>query len=343
MRSLAPGMQMKRRDFIAGLIFAASLKAAPAQQTASLRRRIGVVSPAAPVADLTEDTKNSDVYPGFFQELRRLGYIEGQNLTVERRSAEGVPDRYDEIAKDLIDRKVEVIFVTTTRMAVPFKRLTTIPIVVAGGDVLGSGLVESLAHPGGSVTGFSVDAGLQLYGKHLQLLRDLAPPSKKVGFLGPRSEWEGQFGRAVAGVANDMGIAIVGPPVEIPLEAPNYRTALTSMIGEGIDALLVSLAAENTKHARLIVDFAQERRLPAVYPNTTFVRYGALLVHAANLGEMGKGVARYVDMILKGAPPKDLPVQQPVKFEITINLKTAKAIGLTVPATLLASADKVIE
>jgi putative ABC transport system substrate-binding protein len=334
---------MKRRDFIAGMIFAASLNAAPAQQTVSLRRRVGVVSPAVPVADMTEDTKNNDVYPGFFRELRRLGFIEGQNLAVERRTAEGVPDRYDEIAKDLINQKVEVIFVTTTRMALPLKRLTTVPIVVAGADIIGSGLVESLAHPGGSVTGFSVDAGLQLYGKHLQLLRELAPAQKKVGFLAPRSEWESQFGRAVASVANDMNIVIVGPPVEAPLEEQNYRAALMSMIDEGVDALLVSLAAENARHARFIVDFAQERCLPAVYPNRTYAQNGALLVYAADLGEIGKGVARYVDMILKGAQPKDLPVQQPVKFELTINLKTAKAIGLTVPATLLASADKVIE
>jgi putative ABC transport system substrate-binding protein len=140
-----------------------------------------------------------------------------------------------------------------------------------------------------------------------------------------------------------MNIVIVGPPVEAPLEEQNYRAALMSMIDEGVDALLVSLAAENARHARFIADFAQERCLPAVYPNRTYAQNGALLVYAADLGEIGKGVARYVDMILKGAQPKDLPVQQPVKFELTINLKTAKAIGLTVPATLLASADKVIE
>jgi putative ABC transport system substrate-binding protein len=291
MRFLGPGKTMKRRDFIAGMIFAASPKAALAEQP-SPRHRIGLVSPAVPIADMTEDTQKTDVYSGFFQELRRLGWIEGQGLAVERRSAEGVTDRYDEIVNDLINRKVEVIFVSTTRMALPFKRLTTLPIVVAGADIIGSGLVESLAHPGGSVTGFSVDAGLQLYGKHLQLLRDLAPALKKVGLLAPRSEWESQFGRAVATVANDMGIAIAGPPVEVPLDEQSYSAALTSMIGEGIDALLVSLAAENVRHARAIVDFAQKHRLPAVYPNRAYAQNGALVTYAADLGEIGKGVAR---------------------------------------------------
>lgn len=288
--------------------------------------------------------KSNDIYPGFFRELRNLGYVEGQNLIIERRSAEGKPDRYGEIANDLVGHKVEVIFIATTRMAVTFKNLTSsIPIVVTGADIVGSGLVESLSHPGGNVTGFSVDAGLELYGKHLQLLKDLTPNLKKVGFLAPRSEWESQFGHAVAGVASNMGIPIVGPPVEAPLEEKNYRTVLASMCDAGIDALLVGWAAENVRHARVIVDFAQEHRLPGVYPNRQYTQNGALITYAADLGEMGKGVARYADLILKGTKPKDLPVLEPVKFELTINLKAAKAIGLTVPAVLLASADRIIE
>lgn len=203
--------------------------------------------------------------------------------------------------------------------------------------------MESLSHPGGNVTGFSVDAGLELYGKHLQLLRDLVPALKKVGSLAPRSEWESPPGKALSARASEMGIALVGPPVETPLEEQNYRAALTSMIEQGVDGLLVSLASENVRHAGMIVDFAKEHRLPAVYPLKIFAQTGGLITYATDVGEIGKGVARYVDMILKGVRPKDLPVQQPVKFELVVNLATAKALGIAVPAALLASADRVFE
>jgi putative tryptophan/tyrosine transport system substrate-binding protein len=335
---------MRRREFVAGLIFAAVPKAASAQQPASGQHRIAVVSPSVPVAEINEGATTTDLYPGFFSELSRLGYTEGRNLVIERRSAEGKPERYDEIMDDLINRKVELIVVSTARMAMALKRrTTTIPIVVVGAGLQGTGLVESLAHPGGNVTGFSVDAGLELYGKHMQLLRELLPSLKKVGFLAPRSEWESVIGKTIAAAATDIGIAITGPPVEVPLEADNYRTALTEMIQQGVDALLVSLAAENVGHAQKIVDFAGEHRLPAVYPLKRYAQYGGLMAYGSDLGEIGRGIARYSDQILKGTSPKDLPVQQPVKFEFIINLRTAKALGLIVPPTLLASADRVIE
>jgi putative ABC transport system substrate-binding protein len=336
---------MKRREFIAGLIISAWPKATLAEPALSSRQhRIGVVSPVFPVGELTANSKTTEMYPTFFRELQRLGYFEGQNLIVERRSAEGVLDRYDEIARDLIDHKVEVIFIGTARMAVQFKRLTNaVPMVVVGAGLSEGGLVESLSHPGGNVTGFSVDPGLELYGKHLQLLRDLVPALKKVGSLAPRSGWAGPSGKALSAKASEMGIALVGPPVETPLEEQNYRTALTSMIEEGVDGLLVSLAGENVRHAGMIVEFAKEHRLPAVYPLKIFAQSGGLITYATDLGEIGKAVARYVDMILKGVRPKDLPVQQPVKFELVVNLATAKALGIAVPAALLASADRVLE
>jgi len=335
---------MRRRDFITGAILAAAPQIALAQKASTSRHSIGVASPVVPIADMIENAKTSDLYPGFFQELQRLGLVEGQNLFIERRSAEGNPDLYDDIARDLINRKPEAIVVSTARMAVTFKRLTgTVPIIVAGADLSGYGLVESLSHPGGNVTGFSVDAGLELFGKCLQLLRELVPNSNKVGFLTPRSEWDSKIGQMVSTAARDIGVTLVGPPVEPPLGADNYRTALASMVEQGVDTLLVGLAAESANYARAIVEFVQEHRLPAVYPIKRYAQSGGLLTYASDLKEIGKGVARYVDLILKGARPSDLPVQQPVKFELIINLAAAKALGLTVPATMLASADTVIE
>jgi putative ABC transport system substrate-binding protein len=337
---------MKRRDFIAGLMIAAWPKAVPAAEPAvsSRQHHIGVVSPVVPVTELTASSRATELYPAFFGELQRLGYVEEKNLVIERRSAEGVSDRYDEIARDLLDRNVEVVFIGTARMAVQFKRsMKDVPIVVVGAGLERAGLVESLSHPGGNVTGFSVDAGLELYGKHLQLLRDLVPSLKKVGSLAPRSEWESPPGKAVSTAARALGIELVGPPVEAPLEKQNYLTALTSMAEQDVDGLIVSLANENVRHAKAVVDFAKEHRLPAIYPLTVYAQNGALITYATNLGEIGIGCARYVDIILKGARPKDLPVQQPVKFELIINLAEAKALGIDVSTALLASADRVIE
>jgi putative ABC transport system substrate-binding protein len=305
---------------------------------------MAIVHPSAPVADLIEETTHGSFYPFFFKALGQLGYIEGQNLAVERWTAAGIPDRYEEIASNVIARKPDVVFVPTGRMALAFKKVTsTLPMVVlAGGDPIRMGIVENLSRPGANITGFTTEAGPDFLGKNFQILRDLKPGLKKVGFLTNRQGWEaGQ--PVMTATSQSMGISIVGPTVEAPYGDREHRASLTSMFDDGIEALVVGTTLETIAHRNMIIQLVQDRRLPALYPHAQYVRAGGLMVYACDFSEVLAGLAHYVDLILRGAKPGDLPYLQPTRFQLTINLKSAKAIELNIPATLLASADKVIE
>jgi len=336
---------MKRRDFIGALggAVVAWPFAARSQQLAKMSR-IAIVNPSAPVADLTEETTHNEFYPAFFKALRRLGYIEGQNLVVERWSAEGRADRYEEIAREVVDRKPDVVFVPTGRMALPFKHMTsTLPMVVfVGADPVRMGIVENMSRPGANITGVTTEAGPAFIGKHFQLLRDLKPALKKVGFLAPQQSRE-LYQPVLIDISQSMSISIVGPMVESPLNEQNHRVSLTSMIDDGIEGLVVSTAFETVAHRRMIIQLVQDHRLPAIYPLPEYVKDGGLMSYTSDFSEAFMGLAHYVDLILRGTKPGDLPYLQPTRFQFTINLKAARAIELNIPATLLASANKVIE
>ena len=212
-----------------------------------------------------------------------------------------------------------------------------------GIDPVGFGLAKSLSHPGYNFTGFANEASGELMGKLFQLLREFKPAMKNLGVLAPRNEWEQTpFGKSVFETAQSAGIAVIGPPVESPMQEQDFRASLNAMTGK-IDALLVSTASESLTYRRMIVQFAQEQNLAALYMLPLFAKEGGLMSYAPDFAYIGKGIARYVDLILKGANAGDLPIQLPVKFDLIINLKTAKALGLTVPPSLLARADEVIE
>jgi len=336
---------MKRREFIGTL--GGSVLAWPIaawSQHPTKMYRMAIVHPSAPVAGLIEETTHGSFYPFFFKALGQLGYIEGQNLAVERWTAEGILDRYEEIVGDVIVHKPDVVFVPTGRMALAFKHMTsTLPIVVlAGSDPVHMGIVENLSRPGANITGFTTEAGPDFLGKSFQLLRDLKAGLKKVGFLTNRQGWEA-WQPVITATSQSMGISIVGPAVESPYGEQEHRTALTSMLDNGIEALVVSTALETIAHKNMIIQLVQDHRLPAIYPHAEYVRSGGLMIYAADFSEVLAGLAHYIDLILRGAKPGDLPYLQPTRFQFTINLKAAKAIELNIPATLLASADKVIE
>ena len=335
---------MRRRDFIrlAGVAGAWPL-AARSQQPAKMYR-VAIVHPSAPLADLTERTTHGEFYPYFFKALQRLGYVEGQNLFVERWTAEGRPDRYEEIATQVIGHKPDVVFLPTGRLALSFKRMTTtLPIVVlAGGDPIRMGIVENLSRPEANITGFTTEAGPAFVGKHFQLLRDLKPGLKKAGYLATRQGWETSQPVLIA-ISQSMGISVVGPMVESPFKEEDHRAALTSMIDDGIEGLVVGTTFETIVHRRMIFQLVQDHRLPAIYPLPEYVNDGGLMSYSGDFNEVMTGLARYVDLILKGAKPSDLPYLQPTRFQFTVNLKAARAIELDIPAALLASADKLIE
>jgi putative ABC transport system substrate-binding protein len=322
-------------------LVAATLRHARAQQPAKVHR-IAIIAAAAPVTEITE-TSSLRLYRALFQELRRLGYVEGRNLIVERYSGEGRTEHYAEVARVVVTSKPDLILAPINIPGVQdLKAATaTIPIVAITADPVGFGLVASLAHPGGNITGFSVDAGPEIATKHLELLKEAFPRASRVGVLGRRLP--GPYGKPLQEAAHSLGILLLGPRLEGTLQEAEYRRVFEAMAQEHADALYVSAEPENLANRRLIVELAEKNRLPTIYPYREYVEIGGLMAYAVDLVDLFTRAAGYIDQILKGVSPGDIPVAQPAKFEFVLNLKTAKALGLTVPPSLLIRADEVIE
>jgi putative ABC transport system substrate-binding protein len=325
---------MRRREFITLLGGAAVAwpVAARAQQPAKTPR-IGVLRPGA-LRDPSLDE--------FVRSLRELGYVENQNVVIEYRVAEGKVDRLRPLASELLDLKVDIIVAEHSSAIQAAQQVTrTIPIVMAASaDPVGAGLVASLARPGGNVTGLSRLAP-EADEKRLELLKETLPALKRVAFI-----WDpANPGLSLRFKAVDMaGRALVLEIQSLEVRTPNeLHGALESATRKGAGALVVPSPMVSA-YRRQIVDFAAKKRLPLVYDGREFVEEGGVLMsYGSNLTDLWHRAGVYVDKILKGAKPADLPVEQPTKFELVINLKTAKALGLDVPPMLLARADEVIE
>ena len=339
---------MRRRDFIIVTLGGAAAVSATglsrAQQKAKIYR-IAVVHPALPVGDLTETgTSRSGAYPAFFQRLRELGYVEGRNLSIEPYSAEGREDHFAELAAQVVRSNPDLIFVASTRLTLDFKAATEIiPIVANVADPVVNGLVPSLARPGGNITGTTSDAGVEITGKRLGLLHELLPGLSSVAYLASRRVWQSPDGAAAQQAARSIGISLVGPPLEAPFEEAEYRRVLAAMKQEGVDALIVGDQAENAANARLIVELTEKTRLLTIYAYPFIVRLGGLIAYGIDFRDVFRRAADQVDQILKGTKPSDIPFYEPTKFVLAINRKAANALGLTVPDSLLAQADEVIE
>jgi len=333
---------MRRRQFIVGLISVAATRRSPAQPSARIYR-VAIVHPSTPVADLTGASVRSPGPRGFFEELRRLNYIEGQNILVERYSGEGMADRYPELAREVVRRSPDLI-VAFGALVLDFKAATTtIPIVGVFADPIAWGIVPSLSRPGGNITGVSVDVTAEIWGKRLQLLREAIPRTSKVAFIASRWAWEGPYGAAMREAAPKAGVTLVGPPLDGSITESEYRRVLAALTQEGADAIVVDDEPENTTNRRLIVELIEKAGLPAVYPIREFVRAGGLMGYGIDIADVGRRVADVADTILKGQKPGEIPIYQPTKFELSINLRTANALGIALPPALLARADEVIE
>jgi ABC-type uncharacterized transport system substrate-binding protein len=276
----------------------------------------------------------------FKQGLRERGYIEGKNIYLEYRYAEGHYDRLPGLAADLVRDKVDVIVTTSSISARAVRQATrTIPIVMASGSPVERGLAESFSKPGGNVTGLSVFA-LELSGKRLELLKETVPKMTRVAALWSSSENESVLGfKETQDAAKVLSLRIQS--VELS-DAGEMEKTFAELIKMRVDALLVVLSPLVTLNSRSIVELALKQRLPGMYPTRQFVEEGGLMGYGPLLGDLYRRAATYVDKILKGAKPGDLPIEQPTKFELVINLRTAKQIGLTIPPNVLARADKVI-
>jgi len=330
---------MNRRAFLTrmtGSLLAAPL-AAEAQEAAKIARIGWLGDNPAGGPHLRE---------AFLQGLRDLGYVEGPNVVIEYRYADGKLERLPTLAADLVALKVDVILASgATRPALAAKQATrTLPIVfAAAADPVTSGLVTSLARPGGNVTGLSILAP-ELVGKRLEQLKQAVPGVRRIAVL-----W--QPGAADERTEKDMlkRAEVTGRALGVRLQfveargPADFDRAFSDMTRARAGALTVSTGALLFEERKRLVDLAAKHRLPAVYPWREYVDAGGLMAYGPHVADLYRRAATYVDKILKGANPADLPVEQPTKFELVINLKTAKALGLTIPPSLLLRADQVIE
>jgi len=279
----------------------------------------------------------------FRQGLRDLGYVEGRNVVIEHRSAEGKLERLPALAGELVALKVDVIVAAAILPALAAKQATkTIPIVFAfPGDPVTSGLVTSLARPGGNVTGLS-GLALELVGKRLELLTHAVPEVSRVAVLwqpGGQGETDKDMLKGAEVAARALGVQLQFVEAR---GSDDFDRAFSDMTRARAGALSVLPSSPFNSERKRLVELAAKNRLPAVYPQRAYVDAGGLMAYGPNLADLFRRAATYVDKILKGAKPADLPVEQPTKFELVINLKTAKALGLTIPQTLLLRADEII-
>lgn len=325
---------MDRRTFIGsvtGGFFVASLSA-PAQQAGKVYR-IGILEtiPAA---------RNAANIDALRKGLRELGYVEGRNLVIEYRSADGHAERFPALASELVRLKVDLVVTRGTPAAKAAKNATeTIPVVIAtmGGP---HAIVASFAHPGGNITGLTTYS-TELIGKRIELLKELVPSLSRVAMLhnmgNPAAppEWE-----ETKTAARSLGLEAV--LLDLGSQSDLGR-AFELAVRQHVDALLIGADGLTQMHQQAIVDLASRNGLPAIYPAREFVEAGGLMAYAVRYPDLYFRLASFVDKIFKGAKPADLPVEQPTKFELVINLKTAKALGLTITQPLLLRADEVIQ
>ena len=329
---IGEGMKKKVTFLSLSVLLFALCSSAEAQQPAKIPR-IGILIASSAFSF-------SARIDAFRQRLRELGYVEGKNIVIEYRYAEGNLERLPNLAAELVRLKVDVIVTTGTATLAAKKASTAIPIVFgAAPDPVGAGLVSSLARPGGNITGLSTMAQ-DLDGKRLELLKEAFPKITQVAFL-----WEpGGVGGSrpltdMEAAAKTLGLKLISLEVR---SLDDFERAFARTKRDGAQALLTFPHPLVNTQQRQILDFAAKNRLPAMYATSEFVEAGGLMSYAPSYTDLFRRVADYVDKILKGAKPGELSVEQPTKFEFIINLKTAKQMGLTIPPNVLARADKVI-
>jgi len=330
---------MDRRRFIC--LLSSATVALPGRGYAQLGKkvyRVAFVGANGPQAQIRE----LSITKAFMLGMRDLGYFEGENIQYVLRSTEGkIAERTGPMVAEFAAMGVDVVLVASSVIAKEMLRYTsTMPIVMAvSADPVADGIVSSLARPGGSVTGFSNQAGPELEAKRLQLLQEIAPTMVRVAHLATKKEWDDVQGKALQTASQKLGMT----PYLVENSLTNSTEAFRSLESEPPDAIVVSNSTSNWVTRQSIFDIALRRRIPVIYPWREFVDVGGLMSYGVNLPDQYRRAADYVDKILKGANPGELPIQLPTKFELVMNLKAAKAIGLEIPSPILAQAAEVIE
>ena len=330
---------MERRAFL-GAVTGGLLTAplAAEAQPAGKVPRIGVVASTTSVAELGQHSGVG----AFVQKLRELGWNEGQNIVIERRTSEGNAERFAPLTVEFMALGVDVIVLVSQAGAVAARSVTaTMPIVmVTSAHPVEAGLAASLGRPGGNVTGHTIIAEPQEEGKRLQLLKEAVPRASHIVYLGPEWAWTTDYGQEARNAARVLGLTLTFLPAS---DQAQFLAAFEMMRRQPPDALYAFGSTENFAFREIILKFATRMRLPTLYAYRETVEKGGLMSYGASLIALWQGAARHVDKILRGAKPGDLPIERPTTFELVINLKTAKVLGLTIPPALLALADQVIE
>jgi putative ABC transport system substrate-binding protein len=330
---------MKRRSLLAfavvlGTCLAGVVGVAAAQQPDKIYR-IGFVEAGSM-------TSNQHFLTAFLDGLRELGYIDGSNVVVDTRWAEGQTDRFPELLADIIKLRPDVIVVASSAGAVAAKKtVKSIPVVfIASSDPVDLGLAASRARPGGNLTGLARVFGEGLLGKAVQLLKDIVPAASRMAILwNPASAVNPGLSEAQTAM---LALRMTPLPIEVR-DRSGLKNAFSQIRRQRADSLLVITDPLTLRNRDAIVSLVETERIPAVYEFAEFARAGGLIAYSASVPELFRRAAVYVDKILKGAKPGELPIEQPTKFELVINLKTARALGLTIPQSLLVRADEVIE
>jgi putative ABC transport system substrate-binding protein len=319
-------------------VLAVALLAAPpvgSAQDAGRVYRLGILSPS-PMPDPAVAT-TPNLVPSA---LRELGYVEGRNLVVVRRFAEGQVDRLPDLARDLIQQRVDVIVAVSEAIRAARDATTSIPIVMGFGfNPVEQGFVASLARPGGNITGVLYAPEGQLVGKRLELIREAIPRATRIAVLATRDS----DSRAQLSAARKAAPALGVKLVVVELQGADYDRAFATMVAERAEALFILSSTTLNRDRRQIIERAAQHRLPAMYEWREQAEVGGLMSYGGSLIALSRRVAAYVDKIFKGAKPADLPVERPTTYDLVINLKTARALGLTIPPSLLSRADQVIE
>jgi ABC-type uncharacterized transport system substrate-binding protein len=332
-------MTISRRRFVSGsaaLLLTAPLAAEA--QSAGKVYRVGVIASTTSVAELSRHAGVA----AFVERLHELGWTEGRNIVIERRTSEGKAERFAPLTAEFVALGVDVIVLVSQAGAVAARNVTaTTPIVmVTSGRPVEAGLAVSLARPGGNVTGHTLFAEAQEEGKRLQLLKEAMPRALRVVYLAPAWAWATDYGQEARNAARVLGLTLTFLQAQ---EQAHFLAAFEMMRRQRPDALYAFGSTENFAFRQLILDFATRERLPAFYAYREVVENGGLMSYGANLTALWQGAARHVDRILRGAKPGDLPIERPSRFELVINLKTAKAQRLTIPPSVLVRADQIIE
>lgn len=335
-------VQFRRRQFLiaTGVVLAVPFRAEA--QRADHTHRVAFILTTSPIAEMAGAEPAHPIFLAFVREMRTLGYVEGRNLALERRSAEGRAELYQSIGAELVQLKTDVI--VTAGGGAQVRRVRdatgTIPIVMLGSSAPEKfGLAQSLARPGGNVTGLLASAGYEMGGKRLQLLKEALPRVARVSFLGDKAAWEDPNAESARRAAKALDIELLFAE-HLP---ENLEETFATIKRQNPDALLASGATAIYAQREKIVAFARMARLPDAYLFAEMAVAGGLMSYGVNAPDLGRRAAHYVDKILKGAKPGGLPIEQPVKFDFIVNLGTARSLGITIPQSVLVGADRVIE